>query len=554
MASTSSESKFIRQNKISEILIRIVSYKAISFNDFLHFFLHEIVKQTGSSKGYIFSLSEQNQSFELNEIIFQSESKRFANESANVYELGKAGPWAQAFEQKRLIFLNNESRLFPIAENKGLYEVAGRLCAFPVITGNRLITLLVLTDKNTDYDYDDFECLELLIGPVSNMAENFAKLEDLAILNEKAETNEKRKISYLTNISHEIRTPVNAIAGFSQLLKEDIQSLENRQKFLDIIIESSNDLVMVINNVVEVSNIESGLTKIGEEEVHLSDIFEELIENYKNDAFKKNLEFYSEVEIPENDLIIIADRSRLLQLLSALLANSFKFTFTGKIVFGCKLRNGFLEFYVSDTGVGIPQADMDKVFDHFFQTSDSILKLFKGTGLGLTFSKALVEKMGGKIWVDSDEGKGTVFHFTIPHKKGSKKSVFVLPSHHEGRVQMRRKKTILVAEDDNVNFMLIQNFLSTLDIVLLRAINGKEAIDICISNKVDLVLMDIRMPVMDSYTAIGILRKSDPDLKIIAQTAYINDRETALDKGCNDFIAKPFGKTQFVNLVNSYLF
>ena len=440
MASTFSKSELIRQNKVYEILIRLVSYKAINFNDFLHFFLDEIVKQTCSNKGYIFSLSEKMHSFELTEIIIQSESKRFINDPANVYELSKAGPWAQAFEQKILIFLNNESRLFPIADNKGLYEVAGRFCTFPVITGNRLSTLLVLTDKKTDYDNDDIEYLKLLIGPVSNMAENFAKLEDLTILNEKAERNEKRKLSYLTNISHEIRTPVNAIAGFSQLLKEDNQSLENRQKFLDIIIESSNDLVMLINNVVEISNIESGLTKIGEEEVHLSDIFKELIEQYKNYAIKKNLGFHSEIEIPENDMKILADRSRLLQLLSALLANSIKFTFTGKIVFGCKLRNGFLEFYVSDTGIGIPQVDMDKVFDHFFQTSDSILKSIKGTGLGLTLSKALAEKMGGKIWCDSVEGKGSVFHFTIPHKRVGKESVSVLPSFHEDHRQMRRKK------------------------------------------------------------------------------------------------------------------
>lgn len=551
--STSSKSELIRQNKVSEILIRLVSYKAKNFNDFLHFFMDDIVKQTCSSKGYIFTLSEKIQSFELTEIIVQSESKRFVNDPVKDYELSKAGPWVQAFEQKKLFFLNNESKLFPVAENKELFEVAGRFCSFPVITVNRLNTLLVVTDKETDYDNDDIEFLELLIGPVSNIAENFGRLEDLTILKEKAERNEQRKISYLTNISHEIRTPVNAIAGFSQLLKEDNQSPENRQKFIDVILESSNDLVALINNVAEISNIESGLTKIGEEEVHLSDVFNELSEQFKDEAFRKNLELHHEIGISGNDIKILADRTRLLQMLSALLSNSFKFTFTGKIVFGCKLRNGFLEFFVSDSGIGIPKEDMDKVFDHFFQTGDSILKSFKGTGLGLTISKALAEKMGGKIWCDSAEGKGSVFHFTIPHKQVSRTSVFVLPSIHEGSMQMRRKKTILVAEDDNVNFMLIQNFLSALDIVLLRAVNGKEAVDICSSNIIDLVLMDIKMPIMDGYTAIRIIRESNPDQIIIAQTAYTNDRETALNKGCNDFIAKPFGKTQFIKLVNSYL-
>lgn len=553
MASTFSKSELIRQNKVSEILIRLVSYKAKNFNDFLHFFLDDIIKQTGSSKGYIFTLSEKIQSFELTEIIVQSEFKRFVNKPVKVYELSKAGPWVQAFEQKKLFFLNNESKLFPVDENKGLYEVAARFCSFPVTTVNRLNTLLVVTDKETEYDNDDIESLELLIGPVSNIAENFGRLEDLTISKEKAERNEQRKISYLTNISHEIRTPVNAIAGFSQLLKEDNQSPENKQKFLDVIMESSNDLVALINNVAEISNIDSGLTKICEEEVLLSDVFNELIEQFKDEAFRKNLGFHPEIGISGNDMKILADRTRLLQILSALLSNSFKFTFTGKIVFGCKLRNGFLEFFVSDSGIGIPKEDMDKVFDHFFQTGDSILKSFKGTGLGLTISKALAEKMGGEIWCDSVEGKGSVFHFTIPHKRVGKTSVSVLPSVNEGSKQMRRKKTILVAEDDNVNFMLIQNFLSTLDIVLLRAINGKEAVDICYSNNVDLVLMDIKMPVMDGLTAFLIIRESNPHQIIIAQTAYANDRETFLEKGFNDFIAKPFGKTQFINLVNSYL-
>jgi signal transduction histidine kinase len=550
---TSSKSELIRQNKVSEILIRLVSYNAKNLDDFLHLFLDDIVKQTGSSKGFIFTLSEKIQSFELTEMIAQSESKRFVNDPVRVYELSKAGPWIQAFEQKKLFFLNNESKLFPLAENKRSYEVAGRFCSFPVLTDNRLKTLLVITDKETDYDTDDIEFLELLIGPVSNMAENFRRLEDLTKLKENAERNEQRKISYLENISHEIRTPVNAIAGFSQLLKEDNQSPENRKKFLDVILESSNDLVGLINNVAEISNIESGLTKIAEEEVNLSDIFDELTEQFKDEAFRKNLEFQHEIGLSGNDIKILADRTRLLQMLSALLSNSFKFTFTGKIVFGCNLRNGFLEFFVSDSGIGIPKEDMDKVFDHFFQTGDSILKSFKGAGLGLTISKALAEKMGGKIWCDSIEGRGSVFHISIPHKQVTSPSVFVLPSVHESSMHMRRKKTILVAEDDNVNFMLIQNFLSKLDIMLLRAVNGKEAVEICLSNNIDLVLMDIKMPVMDGYTAIRIIRESNPDQIIIAQTAYTNDRETALDKGCNDFIAKPFGKTQFINLVNSYL-
>ncbi len=541
-----------RQNAVYETLICLIGYKAKNFIDFLNFFLKEVLKQTHSSSGYIFTISEEKKSFELTDCLVNSQSNRFVNEPVTVYELNTAGPWLKAYELKKLYVLNNESRLFPKSENRWSYESAGRLCSIPVTVDDCINTILVITGKETDYSIDDIEFLESINGPLSNLAANFKRLDNLAIAKENAERNEKRKISYLTNISHEIKTPVNAISGFSQLLKEDNQSPGNKQKFLDVIIESSNDLVSIINNVTEISNIESGFLKITNEEVLLTDVFNELIEQFKEEALRKKIVFQSDTGISVKNMKILADRSRLLQTLSALLSNAFRFTFTGKIVFGYRLSNGFVEFFVSDTGVGIPDEQKDNVFDHFFQTGDSVLKSFKGAGLGLTISKALAERMGGKIWCESVEGKGSVFHFTIPHIPVVTSNIPVLTKvHEEGRPG--RKKIVLVAEDDNVNFMLVQNFLSVLDVVLLRAFNGKEAVDICASNNIDLVLMDIRMPVMDGYTAIDIIRKSKPDQKIIAQTAYTNDRETALAKGCNDFIAKPFAKAQFIDLVRNYL-
>ena len=552
MASTFSHSEFIRQNVVFKSLERLISYDAKTFNDFLHLFLDDIVKQTGSSKGYIFRVFEKNQSFEFTEIIVHSDNQRFSNKNIKVYELIKAGPWIQTFEQKELFVLNCESVLFPINEDNGTYEVVGRFCSFPITTGNSLNAVLIIADKEADYGVDDIESLKLLIGPVSRMAEYYGRLEEMTLAKEKAEKNEHHKIDYIANISHEIRTPVNAIMGFSQLLKESDLSVGNSQKFLDIIIDSSNELVAIINNVAEISNIESGLTKIYEEEVLLFDVFNELFEKFKEEAVRKDLMLQSDISVSEEEMKILADKARLQQILSALMSNALKFTFTGKIVFGCKLRNDFLEFFVSDTGIGLPKEGMDKVFDHFSQNGNSILRSFKGTGLGLTMSKALAEKMGGEIWCDSVEGEGSVFHFTIPYKKAVRVPVSELPSVNKKKPDYR-KKIILVAEDDNINFMLIQNILSALDIELIRAINGKEAVDICSSKNVDLVLMDIRMPVMDGITAFLIIRDSNPDQIVIAQTAYANDRETFLEKGFNDFIAKPFGRTQILNLVRNYL-
>jgi signal transduction histidine kinase len=553
MASTFTESELIRKNKVCESLARIFGYKGKNLNDFLHFFLNEIVSQTCSHRGYVFTIFKKKQSFELTEMIVDSDNKRYVNKLDRLNKISEAGPWIQAFEQNKLFVHNRDSRLFPALENHGLYEVADRLCSLPVTLGDCHSVVLVIADKDCDYDEADVEFLNSLTGPASNFADNFRKLEEVTIAKENAEKNEQRKLSYLVNIAHQIKTPVNAIAGFSQLLKESDQVTGNSQKFLDVIVESSTDLVEIINNVSEISNVESGLINIIEKEVLLSDIFNELFENFKEEVSKKRLLFKTEVAISEDEEKILADSGRLLQVLSALLSNAFKFTFTGKIVFGCKRSDDFIEFFVSDTGIGIPKDEMDKIFDHFFQADNSISRAFKGTGLGLTITKAVVEQLGGKIWCNSVEGKGSDFYFTIPYKRSETYSDSQVPSIQDAGRNMNIKKVILVAEDDNLNFLLIQNFLAALDIVLLRAVNGQEAVNICSLNKVDLVLMDVKMPVMDGFTATRIIKESNPNQIIIAQTAYINDREIALANGCNDFIAKPFGKNQLNNIISRYI-
>jgi signal transduction histidine kinase/CheY-like chemotaxis protein len=541
------------KQKVSEMLIRLLSYNAISLNDFLHFFLDDLINLTCSNKGFFCKLSEKTKSFELIDIISRTESPRPHKQLLKDYKLSEAGPWVQAFEQNKIILQNSQSNLFPLPENKGLFEIAGRFCSISFTTNNLANHVLVITDKETDYDSGDYETLELLMGPVSKIAENLRRLEELTVAKEKAERNEQLKLSYLTNISHEIKTPVNAIAGFAQLLKENDLSSENRQKFLDVILESSTDLVEIINNVSEISSVESGLIKINEKEVLLSDLFNELSDHFKEEALAKKLIFKTEIPISENEGFVLTDRARLLQVLTALLSNSFKFTFTGKIIFGYKYKGDLIEFFVSDTGIGIPKEEKDKIFNHFFQAANSTSKSFKGTGLGLTITKAVIEQMGGEIWCNSSEGKGSDFHFIVPCKRSEIPYMLDSASVHGSGVQHKRRKIILVAEDDNLNFSLIQRFLSSLDVEILRAVNGKEAVDICSLKKVDLVLMDIKMPVMDGFAATRIIREADPDQIIIAQTAYINDRDTCLENGFNDFIAKPFGKIPLINLLNSYI-
>jgi signal transduction histidine kinase/CheY-like chemotaxis protein len=533
--------EILKLKAVYECLNRLISYGAKNSEDFLWFFLKEILEHTGSKNGYIFILKGQNHSYTLIKEINCDESE--GNRHKSVYDLSQSGDWSKSLAENKIFVQNNNT----------IFEKANRFCSIPLTISDSFKVVMVIADKDQDYGIDDINYLESLTIPAIKLASNFRRLEELTLAKERAEKNDQRKLSYLINISHEIKTPVNAISGFSQLLKEnDISSL-NREKFLDVILESSTDLVEIINNVAEISNVESGLIKITEKEILLSGVFNELKEQFKEEASKKKLLLNSEIGLSEEDGRILGDKGRLIQVFSALLSNSLKFTYTGKIVFGCKRRNNFIEFFVSDTGIGIPKEDRTKVFDHFFQAANSVSNSFKGTGLGLTITKAVTEKMGGEIWCDSIEGKGTEFHFTVPYKRPGLSSESKAESVQVTGIHLKKKKVVLVAEDDELNFTLISNFLSGLDLNLLRAVNGKEAVEICSSRKIDLVLMDIKMPVMDGLTATRIIRETDSEVIIIAQTAYINDRDFAIECGCTDFIAKPFGKMPLLNLINSYI-
>jgi signal transduction histidine kinase len=543
------------QNIEFETLSRLISFNQESMNDFLVFVLEELVSQTRSQKGYVFTISEKSRTFELTGMTDQSGSNKFVNEKqVKLFEINEAGPWRKALEQKKIIVMTNESKLFPISADKTVFEVSERFCSIYITNCKSINVVLVVSDKETDYDEDDIEYLGSLTKPINSIIENMARIEELSIAKEKAEQNEKRKTSYLTNIAHEIKSPVNAISGFSNLLKESDQSDENRQKFLDIILESSKNLASIINSVLEISNFESGAVNIVKKEVNLIDLIKEVYEIFSEEASEKKLLFQTDVTIPTDDCLIITDKERVKQILSSLLSNSLRFTYSGKIVFGCKLKDGFVEFFVSDTGSGISEENKKFVFDHFSQAGNSLSGSFKGVGLGLTIAKGYVERMGGKMKLSSSEGKGSDFYFTIPFKRAYPKQISEIKRKMGKADQTNKRRIILVAEDNDINFTLIRNFLSKLNVELLRAENGKVAVDLCYATNFDLVLMDIKMPEMDGYTATRLIKENNPEQIIIAQTAYTNDRETALANGCDDFIAKPFGRDQLLSLINAYIY
>ena len=368
---------------------------------------------------------------------------------------------------------------------------------------------------------------------------------------EKAEESDRLKTAFLHNISHEIRTPMNAIVGFSELLRQTDLNEEYKQSYLDILSQSSHHLLSILSDIIEISNIEAGIIKLTEKETNLNVLLRNLHAQFHPKAEEKNILLQIEIGLTDNDSWIHTDPTKLFQIFTNLLGNALKFTHHGRVTIGYNLKNNFLEFYVSDTGIGIDENHQKKIFDRFYRVEHTGEKLFEGTGLGLAISRAYTELLGGKIWLSSTPEKGSTFIFTIPYTKGSKPSGN-LSDNKSQENSFAKEKTVLIAEDEDYNFQLMTRQLSNLNLKFLHAKNGKEAVDIYCSNQnIDLVIMDIKMPVMDGCEATTLIKKHNPAVPVIALTPYAfeNDREIALKSGCNDFISKPVNRDFLVSMV-----
>ncbi len=371
---------------------------------------------------------------------------------------------------------------------------------------------------------------------------------------EKAEENDRLKTAFLHNISHEIRTPMNAIIGFSGFLNDPDLGPGDRQYFTNIIVNSSKQLLSIITDIVNIATIEAGQAKVDENEADINSILT-LLYNQFLVKDHSNVELNLTTLLPDNEAIIITDKTKFTEILTNLIGNALKFTKTGFVNVGYTRKNEDLEFCIEDTGIGIPAEIHNAIFDRFRQAESTLSREFGGSGLGLSISKAYVELLGGKLWLESQVGKGSKFFFTIPYKK------IVTETQQDQLPQLfvqklNSPKTILIAEDEDSNYMLLEVFLKNLKINLIRAKDGVEAVEFCKKNSViDLVLMDIKMPVMDGYEATKEIKNLFPALPVIAQTAYSNDgdRDKAIACGCIDYISKPIERQSLLFILSKYL-
>lgn len=358
----------------------------------------------------------------------------------------------------------------------------------------------------------------------------------------RAEESDRLKSAFLANMSHEIRTPLNAIVGFAKLIGE-VQTDEEKQQFVDIIDTNSELLMQLINDILDISKIEAGTLEFHFKPMNLNDLCRAELEVHKA-RVKPGVELLFEERV--EDVEIVCDQNRLAQVISNLLNNASKFTDTGEIRFGFDLRDGRVEFFVQDTGVGIPAEKVRDIFDRFVKLND----FAAGTGLGLAISKMIVEKLDGTIGVESEQGRGTRFHFSIPVIHREHADVCTDPVGEDGG----KPWTLLVAEDSDINYKLIEAVLN-LRFNLVRARTGAEAVELFGSVEADAVLMDIRMPVMDGLEAARRIRKLSPDVPIIAMSAYSfgSEIENARNAGCNEFLVKPLSQYSLHKALNACL-
>ena len=395
-------------------------------------------------------------------------------------------------------------------------------------------------------------------GYIGNLfEENSNQRKQLEISKHKAEESDKLKSSFLANLSHEIRTPMNAIVGFSDLLNNPDLDENDKSEYLRIINRSGINLVSIIEDLIEMSKIDALQIKPKYKGINLNKCIKELYETIKVTIPKeKQFDFFViECQNPIKKYLL-TDVVKLKQILVNLIANAIKFTDKGSISFGYEIdeNDGTVVFTVKDTGRGIDEKNLKAIFDRFLRVEDHFHAESNGLGLGLAISKAYIEMLGGSINVKSSFGNGSIFTFKIPlvfeesekKVKNNTKAIFDSNSGNE---------TILIAEDDNINFLLLKKILQLRNYTILRANNGQEAVDICAVNKdIDLVFMDVKMPVMNGLDAFAIIKETNPDLIVIAQTAYSSaeDQEMILNLGFKNYITKPLKREKIFELLDGF--
>lgn len=382
------------------------------------------------------------------------------------------------------------------------------------------------------------------IGTITDITERKKMEAELIVAKENAEESDRLKTAFLQNISHEIRTPLNSIVGFSRIIADTELSAETFENYATIIENSSIHLMSIIDDIIQIATIESGQEKIQDKELNINALCSLMYDRFITNAQIQNISLLYNTALNEDEAYTISDDFKLTQVLNNLIRNALKFTKHGFVSFGCQVVGSTLKFSVEDTGIGIASEMHEKIFKRFQQVENTATRNFGGSGLGLAISKSNVELLGGRIWVESEIGKGSKFYFTIPYKPTRVVKPEIISLEHSIN-DLPNNLKILIVEDEKAVDIYLSLVLKSIGVEILHAKNGIEAVAICRKRPdFDLILMDIKMSKMNGYEAVREIRKFNRDVIIIAQTAYAlsGDREKSIDAGCNDYITKPINR------------
>lgn len=450
--------------------------------------------------------------------------------------------------------------------NQGIVDYIGTPAkcwmGVPLLNNKEVYGLIGLQSYKSEnaYTCDDLRILEFVSNQIAISIKRKENEINLRMAKEKAEEADKLKSAFLANMSHEIRTPMNAIIGFSELITRKSVSEEKKDVYAQYITNSGKTLLNIIDDVIDIAKIEAGQLKIAKSVTFINVMQNEIFEYFSNEKKrikKENIIFTKNEAINDISFSILCDSLRLRQILGNLINNALKFTFEGIIEFGYFIpNNATILFYVRDTGIGLGEDKIPFIFDRFRQADDSTTRNYGGTGLGLAISKKLVEMMGGRIWVESEKGKGSTFFFTLPLIIPSSSLKIFEEKKDVSNPDIFKGKTILIAEDEETNFLFLQEVLNPTRISIIRAKTGYQAVNIFKNtNSISLVLMDIKMPEMNGYQATKLIKEINPRIPIIAQTAYamLEDKIKGTESGCDDYLSKPIKPDLLISTIKKYL-
>jgi PAS domain S-box-containing protein len=389
------------------------------------------------------------------------------------------------------------------------------------------------------------------VGNVRDISDQKRVESELIAAKERAEASDKLKTAFINNISHEVRTPLNGILGFSELITLEENTPEDRDQYKSLIKISSTRLLNTITNYMDIALLMSGNMVVRPTLFSLHQQLKSLYELYAPVCKVKNLKF--RLIIPESieELKIFSDRELHCKAISHLIDNAVKFTHSGEIYFGYFIENKKIEYYINDTGVGISPDMQERVFENFRQGEVSNTRDYEGSGLGLSISRGMIKLLGGDITLVSSKGVGTRMSFTIAYPQVDIYYVQPEPS----IINYKSSGIILLAEDDLTNFLLQEKILKKAGFLVVPAYNGQEAVEQCLKNPaIAAVLMDLKMPVMDGFEATRKIKAHRPDLPVIAVTAFAmsGDEKKALEAGCDQYLTKPLMDKDLMKLLHQY--